>query len=112
MSMSMILWIGPAAVGLGLGFVAIGLVGRSSERRTSFVALQSIVGDGIDLRQAELAAPLSQRLFGPAGQALTRIARAVTPGTMVARLRQNTSLAGLSGLGVEGALALKAAGLL
>ena len=74
MNMSMTLWIGPAAVGVGLGFVVVGLVGRSSERRTSFAALQSIVGAGIDIRQAELAAPLSQRLLGPAGQSLTRIA--------------------------------------
>jgi tight adherence protein C len=108
--MNLILWVGPAAVGLGLGAVAAGLVGRSSERRTSFAALQSIVGGGIDTRQAELAAPLSQRLLGPVGQSLTKIARAVTPGTMVARLRQNTSLAGLGSLGVEGALALKTAG--
>ncbi len=100
MNMNVIVWIGPAAVGIGLGFVTVGLAGRSSERRTSFAALQSIVGAGIDVRQAELAAPLSQRLLGPAGQSLTKIAR----------LRQNTSLAGLGGLGVEGALALKTAG--
>lgn len=110
MNVNLILWVGPAAVGLGLGAVAVGLVGRSSERRTSFVALQSIVGAGIDVRQAELAAPLSQRLLGPVGQSLTKVARAVTPGTMIARLRLNTSLAGLGGLGVEGALALKTAG--
>lgn len=110
MNVNLILWVGPAAVGVGLGSVAVGLVGRSSERRTSFTALQSIVGAGIDIRQAELAAPLSQRLLGPVGQSLTKVARAVTPGTMVARLRQNTSLAGLGSLGVEGALALKTAG--
>jgi tight adherence protein C len=107
---SIFVWIGPAAVGLGLGFAAVGVAGRSSERRSSSVALQSIIGEGVDLREQELSAPLSQRLLGPAGQSLTRIARAVTPGTMIARLRQNTSLAGLGGLGVEGALALKAAG--
>ena len=110
MNMNLILWVGPAAVGIGLGSVAVGLVGRSSERRTSFTALQSIVGAGIDIRQAELAAPLSQRLLGPVGQSLTKVARAVTPATLVARLRQNTSLAGLGSLGVEGALALKTAG--
>jgi tight adherence protein C len=107
---SIFVWIGPAAVGLGLGFAAVGVAGRSSERRSSSVALQSIIGEGVDLREQELSAPLSQRLLGPAGQSLTKIARAVTPGTMIARLRQNTSLAGLGGLGVEGALALKAAG--
>jgi tight adherence protein C len=105
---SIIVWIGPAIVGAGLGFAAVGVAGRSSDRRSSSVALQSIIGEGIDIREEELSAPLSQRLLGPAGQSLTRIARAVTPGTMIARLRQNTSLAGLGGLGVEGALALKA----
>jgi tight adherence protein C len=109
-NVSMILWFGPVAVGVGLGVVAMGLVDRASERRTSFAALQSIVGAGNDIRQAELAAPLSQRLLGPVGQSLTKVARKVTPGTMVARLRQNTSLAGLGSLGVEGALALKTAG--
>jgi tight adherence protein C len=108
--MSMILWMGPAAVGVGLGVVAVGLAGRASSRRSGSTALQSIVGEGIDSIEVELSAPLSQRLLGPVGQSLTRIARAVTPSTMVARLRQNTSLAGLGDLGVEGALALKAAG--
>jgi len=107
---SIILWLGPAAVGIGLSFVAVGVAARSSDRKSSSMALQSIFGEGVDSREVELSAPLSQRLLGPAGQSLTKIARAVTPGTMIARLRQNTSLAGLGGLGVEGALALKAAG--
>jgi tight adherence protein C len=107
---SMILWFGPAAVGVGLGFVAVGVAGRSAERRSGSAALQSIIGDGIDSREVELSAPLAQRLLGPVGQSMTKIARAVTPSSMVARLRQNTSLAGLGDLGVEGALALKAAG--
>jgi tight adherence protein C len=106
--MSMMLWMGPAIVGAGLGFVAVGAVGRSSARRVSSAALRNIVGDEIDSGDAELSAPLSQRLLGPVGQGLTKIARRVTPSTMVARLRHNTSLAGLGGLGVEGALALKA----
>ncbi|HYR63369.1 MAG TPA: type II secretion system F family protein [Actinomycetota bacterium] len=106
----MMLWMGPAIVGTGLGAVAVGVVGRTSVRRSSSMALRTIVGNEVDTREAELSAPLSERLLGPAGQALTKVARAVTPSTMVARLRQNTSLAGLGGLGVEGALALKAAG--
>jgi tight adherence protein C len=108
--MSLMLWLGPAAVGVGLGFVAVGVVGNSSDRKSSSIALRSIVGEGLDTRDAELSAPLSERLLGPAGQGLTKIARAVTPSTMVARLRKNTALAGMGGLGVEGALALKAAG--
>lgn len=112
--MSLMLWLGAASVGVGLGFVAVGAAGRATARRSSSVALQSIVGDGIDTRvdtrEAELSAPLSERLLGPAGKGLTRVARAVTPSSMVARLRTNVSLAGLGGLGVEGALALKAAG--
>ena len=108
--MSMMLWMGPAIVGTGLGAVAVGVVGRTSVRRSSSMALRTIVGNEVDTREAELSAPLSERLLGPAGQALTKVARAVTPSTMVARLCQNTSLAGLGGLGVEGALALKAAG--
>lgn len=108
--MTMMLWMGPAVVGVGLGAVAVGVARRSAVRRSSSVALRSIVGDdGIDIRDAELAAPLSERLFGPAGQALTRIGKAVTPSSMVTRLRKNTTLAGLGNLGVEGALALKAA---
>ncbi len=108
--MSMMLWMGPAIVGTGLGAVAVGVVGRTSVRRSSSMALRTIVGNEVDTREAELSAPLSERLLGPAGQALTKVARAVTPSTMVARLCQNTSLAGPGGLGVEGALALKAAG--
>ncbi|MEA2587262.1 MAG: hypothetical protein QOH66_189, partial [Actinomycetota bacterium] len=44
---SMILWFGPATVGVGLGFVAVGVAGRSSDRRSSAAALESIVGEGL-----------------------------------------------------------------
>jgi len=108
--MSLTVWMGPAAVGVGLGAVAIGALSRSTSRRSSSVALRNIVGEPIDVREADLSAPLVQRLFGPAGHGLSRAGRALTPGTMVGRLRRNTALAGLGSLGVEGALALKAAG--
>ncbi len=107
--MSVILWVGPAVVGVGLGAVAIGVVGRSVARRSSTMALHTIVGDRLDTREAELAAPLAERILGPAWERLSGVGRAITPGTMVARLRRNTSLAGLGKLGIEGVLALKAA---
>ena len=108
--MSLMLLIGPGVVGVGLGAVVVGVAGQAMSKRSSSVALQNIVGDHLDTREAELSAPLVERLLGPAGDWMARIARAVTPSTMIARLRRNTSLAGLGSLGIEGALALKAAG--
>lgn len=108
--MSDLVWMAPAAVGVGLGAVAMGVAARSIARRHSSVAMQTIIGDDIDSRQAELAAPLAERLLGPAWESLARGARHVVPSTMIARLRRNISLAGMGSLGIEGALALKVAG--
>lgn len=108
--MSAIEWMGPAVVGVGLGAVAIGALTRSLAHRTSTMALQTIVGERIDSREAELSLPLAQRVLGPAWESFARGARAVTPATMVSRLRRNIALAGLGSLGIEGVLALKAAG--
>lgn len=101
--------IGPAVVGVGLGVVAAGALARSLAHRTSTVALQTIVGEGLDSREAELSQPLAQRMLGPAWESFAKGARAVTPTTMVTRLRRNIALAGLGGIGIEGILALKAA---
>ncbi|HEU5004456.1 MAG TPA: type II secretion system F family protein [Actinomycetota bacterium] len=107
--MSAIEWMGPAVVGAGLGVVAMGALTRSLAHRTSSMALQTIVGEGLDSREAELSQPLAQRMLGPAWESFAKGARAVTPTTMVTRLRRNIALAGLGGIGVEGILAMKAA---
>lgn len=108
--MSVIVWMGPLVVGAGLGAVTIGVLGRSVAHRSSQVTMESILGEGaIDSRDAELSAPLAQRLLGPAWEKLARGSRAVVPSTMIARLRRNIGLAGMGELGIEGALALKAA---
>jgi tight adherence protein C len=108
--MSAMLWMGPAVVGIGLGAVAVGVAGRSLARRNSSVAMQTIIGDNVvDSREAELGAPLVQRLFGPTWESLAKGSRHVVPSAMIARLRRNISLAGMGNLGIEGALAMKAA---
>jgi len=106
--MSMLVWMGPVVVGIGLGAVAVGAAGRSSRRATSAV-LQSIIGGGPAPGESELSEPLVVRLLGPAWDSLATAARAITPSTWLARLRHNTQLAGLGNLGIEGVLALKAA---
>ena len=103
-------WMGPAVVGAGLGAVAIGALTRSLAHRSSSMALQTIVGEALDSREAELSQPLAQRMLGPAWESFAKGARAVTPSTMVTRLRRNIALAGLGSIGIEGVLALKAAG--
>jgi tight adherence protein C len=108
---SLMLWMGPAVVGAGLGVVVIGVAGRSIARRHSSLAMQTIIGESIvDSRQAELQAPLTERLFAPVWEALAKVAHRLVPTTMIARLRRNIGLAGLGKLGIEGALALKVAG--
>lgn len=108
--MGLMLWVGPSIAGAGLGAVAVGVASRSLARRPSAMALRTILGDAVDAPESELSAPLVRRLLGPAGQSLANGSRAVTPGSMVKRLRRNVSLAGMGSLGVEGVLALKAAG--
>ena len=108
--MGMVLWMGPAAVGVGLGAVAVGVARQSMARRSSSAALQTITGDVLDSRQAELSAPLAKRLLGPSFGSLARGARLVMPTTWISRLRRNIGLAGMNNLGIEGALAMKAAG--
>lgn len=108
--MGMMLWMGPSIVGVGLGAVAMGMTGRSLARRPSSMALQTILGDGAGGKDAEAQDPLIRRLLGPAGSSFAKATRAVTPGSMVLRLRRNISLAGMGNLGIEGVLALKAAG--
>lgn len=109
--MSSLIWMAPAVVGVGLGAVAAGVAARSVTRRHSSMAMQTIIGgDSIDSRQAELAAPLAERLLGPAWESMAKGARYVVPTTMIARLRRNIALAGMGTLGIEGALALKLAG--
>ncbi|GAC1372107.1 MAG: hypothetical protein NVSMB32_16000 [Actinomycetota bacterium] len=108
--MSLMLWMGPLIVGGGVLAIALGVASRSLARRPSSMALQTIIGDAVDTREAELSAPLTQRLLGPLGESMAKAARAVTPGSLVKRLRRNISLAGMGSVGIEGILALKAAG--
>ena len=107
--MSMLVWMGPAVIGIGLGAVAVGAAGRSSSRRATSAMLQSIAGDDPVAGGSGLSEPLVVRLLGPAWDSLAGAARALTPSTWLARLRHNTQLAGLGRLGIEGVLALKAA---
>ena len=58
--MSMLVWMGPVVVGIGLGAVAVGAAGRSSRRATSAV-LQSIIGGGPAPGESELSEPLVVR---------------------------------------------------
>ena len=108
--MSVALWMGPAVVGLGLGAAAVGVARQSLARRSSTSALQTITGHALDSRQAELSEPLSKRLLGPSLGSLAKGTRMVMPTAWIARLRRNIGLAGMANLGIEGALALKAAG--
>lgn len=108
--MGIMLLVGPAVVGVGLGAVAVGIAGHSLARKHSSMALQTIVGEGpLDSRQAELDAPLAQRLLGPTWESLAKGARKVVPTTMIARLRRNIGLAGMGNIGLEGILAIKVA---
>ena len=107
--MTMMLWLAPTVVGVGLSSVAVGAASRARARQPSAAAIRAIVGDVVDTRDAELAAPLVDRLLGPAGQTLARLARRVTPSSAVKRLRRNIGLAGMGNIGVEGILALKVA---
>jgi tight adherence protein C len=106
--MEALLVFGTLAVGLGLGAAFVG-AGRSFvARRPDGTAIAAILEDSPDLHRAELARPFVERFLGPAFGAFQRGARSVTPSWWVERLRRNAALAGLGGLGLEGALALKA----
>lgn len=108
--MSLMLLLAPAAIGSGLAAVAVGVAGRAQARQPSAAAIRAIVGETfVDTREAELSAPLTQRLLGPAGESMARLARRITPSSMVKRLRRNISLAGMGNFGIEGVLALKVA---
>lgn len=108
--MSLMLLVAPVAVGSGLAAVAVGVAGRAQARQPSAAAIRAIVGETLgDTRDAELSAPLTERLLGPAGESMARLARRITPSSMVKRLRRNISLAGMGNIGIEGILALKVA---
>ena len=98
-----------AAVAGGLGMAAIGvgqsLIGRRAVTSPSEVILTE--GPGYT---EEIERPFSQRLLGPAWSSFRNLGRQLTPSWQMKRMRRHVQLAGLGPGGVEGLLALKAAG--
>src|SRR5687768_15521158 len=106
--MDMILWIGTAAVAGGLGAAAMG-VGRAVELDTGAQRLLDIVHEGGTPTARSADGPFAARLFAPAWLRFEKMSRAAMPSWWIERLRRNTRLAGLGTLGLDGALAMKAA---
>ena len=98
------------AGGIGLTIAALGqsIAGRRAEPATEVVLDEG--SDYMAVLPEELQLPLSERWLGPALKTARRLGRTLTPGWQMARMRKHAVLAGMGASGVEGILALKAAG--
>jgi len=98
-----------AAVAGGLGLAAVGAGQALTSRRAVTSASEVLLTEGPGYDE-EIERPFSERLLGPAWGNFRRMGRTVTPSWQMKRIRRNAQLAGLGSGGVEGLLALKAAG--
>lgn len=106
---TLLLLLSVAAVAGGLGFAAMGVGQAVSARRVATPASDVILSDGPGYEQ-ELQRPLSVRLLGPTWNHFRQMGRTVTPGWQLHRMRRHAMLAGMGPTGIEGLLAIKAAG--
>jgi tight adherence protein C len=95
----------------GIGLTVAGL-GHSMAARKAGPMAEVVLDEGSDtaLSPEEIQLPLSERLLGPTLKTARRLGRVLTPGWQISRMRRHAVLAGLGASGVEGILALKAAG--
>lgn len=106
---TLLLLLSVAAVAGGLGFAAMGVGQAVSTRRVATPASDVILSDGPGYEE-ELQRPLSVRLLGPTWNHFRQMGRTVTPGWQLHRMRRHALLAGMGPTGIEGLLAIKAAG--
>lgn len=106
---TLLLLLSVAAVAGGLGFAAMGVGQAVTGRRAAPAASDVILSDGPGYEQ-ELHRPLSVRLLGPTWNNFRQMGRSVTPGWQLSRMRRHALLAGMGPNGIEGLLAIKAAG--
>jgi tight adherence protein C len=100
------------AVAGGIGLTVAGL-GQSIAARKTGPLTEVVLDESSDYKAVlpeELHLPLSERLLGPTLRSARRLGRTLTPGWQMTRMRKHALLAGLGASGVEGILALKAAG--
>jgi tight adherence protein C len=98
------------AVAGGLYWAATGVGQALTARRVATPATDILLNDGPGYEN--ISQPFSVRLLGPAWDNFRSIGRTLTPGWQMRRIRRQAKLAGLGAGGVEGILALKAAGAL
>lgn len=106
---TLLLAVSMAAVAGGLGYAALGVGQVLTARRAATPASEVILSDG-PAYQEGMDKPFSVRLLGPAWDSFRRMGRTVTPAWQLKRMRRHVMLAGMGPGGVEGLLALKAAG--
>jgi tight adherence protein C len=105
----LVLWIGAAAVACSVPLLWWSLSGTSGLRR-SRAQLGFTGSDFIDLRAADLARPVADRLILPRLTSIGRFLRRFTPVGIVDRIERRLILAGKSAWGVERILVLKVVG--
>lgn len=106
MDSDLTLWIGSAAVALSLPVLWWALSGTSVLRRTR-AQMGFKEGSFVDLRQADLARPVGERLILPRLSTIGRSLRRLTPAGVVDKLDERLRHAGLSHWGIERVLAIK-----
>jgi tight adherence protein C len=106
---SLLLAMSVAAVAGGLGLIAVGVGRTMTSRRAVTSASEVLLNEGPGYED-EINRPFSERLLGPAWGSFRQMGRTLTPGWQMKRMRRHAQLAGMGPGGVEGILALKAAG--